>query len=59
LADDRIFALVAMGCLLLWLLARERSLRPGLRRRLQLVAFLGLAGGIAYALALTLAHYLG
>jgi 4-amino-4-deoxy-L-arabinose transferase-like glycosyltransferase len=48
--DDRLFALVALLCLLFWLLARERRIPAGLRRWLELAAYAGLALGLAIAL---------
>ena len=49
MTDDRFFALVAMLCILFWLLGRERRLDPRLRQWLTLAAFGVLAAGILYA----------
>ena len=54
--EDRIFALVASLCLLLWLLSREYRIPSGLRRPMRLAAYLGVAGGLLYAVVATIAY---
>ena len=57
--EERVFAFVASACLLLWLLARERRLPPGLRRAMELAAYVGLAVGLVVAIVASVGHFLG
>ncbi len=55
--EDRFFALVALLAILFWLLAGRRELDPRLRRWALPVAYLLLAGGLAYAVLRTLLFF--
>jgi hypothetical protein len=54
--EERLFALIASLCLLLWLLSREYRIHPTLRAFMRLAAYLGVAGGLLYAVAATVLH---
>jgi drug/metabolite transporter (DMT)-like permease len=57
--EERIFALVASLCLLLWLLARERRIPPNLRQLMLAAAYLGVAGGLLYAVVASVLYFAG
>jgi len=57
--DDRLFGLVALVCVLLWLLSHERRLEPRLRLALAISAYAGIAVALAYAVVLSAGYFFG
>jgi len=53
-SDDRIFALIAMGSLLIWLLRDKIARDATQRRRLETAVMVVVGAGIVYAVILTL-----
>lgn len=59
MSDDRVFGLIALVCVLLWLLSSEQRLGPGLRRALAICAYVAIAVALAYAVVMSAGFFLG